>query len=277
MTCYRSILLCGGDRRQLCIAQALREEGDTVYTLGLDDAEAIPWEHVARADVIILPLPCSKDGIHLFAPLCKTAIPLEELFGRIQPSQLVFGGKCQNLPAYQHRIYDYYSREELMILNAIPTAEGAVQLAMESMDTTVWGCRTLILGYGRIGKVLAETFSHLGARVTVEARKPDQITWIALAGYQPLWLEDLAYSIDAFDLIINTVPYPLLDAGLLQKTKKSVLIIDLASCDGLDYDAAAAFNRRAVHALSLPGKVAPKTAGIFIKDTIMNMLREREV
>lgn len=70
----------------------------------------------------------------------------------------------------------------------------------------------------------------------------------------------------------------ILDQEHLLALSDHALIIDLASNPGgVDFDAASAMGRRVIHALSLPGKVAPITAGDMIKDTICNILEEQEV
>ena len=46
---------------------------------------------------------------------------------------------------------------------------------------------------------------------------------------------------------------------------------------GVDFAAAQQSGLNVIWALSLPGKVAPRTAGNIIKDTILNMIHEMEV
>lgn len=53
------------------------------------------------------------------------------------------------------------------------------------------------------------------------------------------------------------------------------LVIDLASRPGgVDFAAAAELGVRCVWALSLPGKVAPVTAGRYIMDTVYHIMEE---
>lgn len=75
--------------------------------------------------------------------------------------------------------------------------------------------------------------------------------------------------------MLNTVPALIFDEQLLMNTDKDTLFIDLASKPGgIDKAAATSFDIDVIHALGLPGKTAPKTAGIIIKNTIVNMLEE---
>ena len=67
-----------------------------------------------------------------------------------------------------------------------------------------------------------------------------------------------------------------MDEARLWKLQSDALIIDLASKPGgVDFDTASRLGRKTVWALSLPGKVAPITAGDMIACTIRNILKER--
>ena len=68
------------------------------------------------------------------------------------------------------------------------------------------------------------------------------------------------------------------DAHTLAKTASNALVIDLASMPGgVDFRAAERLGIKAIHALSLPGKVAPKTSGIIIKNAVYNIIREAKL
>ena len=54
----------------------------------------------------------------------------------------------------------------------MPTAEGAIQLAMEELPITLHGARVLVIGYGRLGRVLADRLAGLKARVSVAVCRP---------------------------------------------------------------------------------------------------------
>ena len=80
---------------------------------------------------------------------------------------IVFGGKIgQTLKDYCERsqieLIDYFEREELAVLNAVPTAEGTLQLAMEELPTTLFGSNCLVTGFGRISKVLVKLLTAMG-------------------------------------------------------------------------------------------------------------------
>lgn len=164
------------------------------------------------------------------------------------------------------------------IANAVPTAEGAIEIAMTETPITIHGSKCLVTGYGKIGKILSKMLCGLGAQTYVEARKYADLAMIEGHGYEPLALGELKSRIGEFDIIFNTVPAMIFDENILKNVKKDALIIDLASKPGgVDFEAAKELGVRVIWALSLPGKVAPTTSGAIIKDTIMNMLKEMEV
>ena len=144
---------------------------------------------------------------------------------------------------------------------------------MEQTDITLCGSNILILGFGRIGKVLAKMLDGIGANVYCEARKPQDLAWIQSYGYIPIDLKKLDDNLNKFDIIINTIPSVVLDANNLDKIKEDCLIIDLASNPGgVDREEVKKRKIKFVWALSLPGKVAPVTSAKYIKETIYNVL-----
>ena len=146
---------------------------------------------------------------------------------------------------------------------------------MTNTPYTLRGSKCLIIGYGKIGKVLSAALKELGADVTASARKYSDLAWIKTNGLNGVQTAAIGEIADRFDIIFNTVPSLVLNFKVLSKTKPDVLIIDLASRPGgVDFDTADDLNRKVIWALSLPGKVAPRTAGEIIKDTLLNILEE---
>ena len=281
-----NIWVAGGDLRQLALARLLAEDGHTVHTYALDGGPEPPpggsagLEGVEKADCVILPLTVTAGGGRLNAPLSRRAVPLHTVLDCLSPGQFLCGGRpdseaCALAAARGLTIRDYFAREELAVANAVPTAEGAVQLAMEQLPITIHGARVLVIGFGRVGKLTAQRFAALGAKVSVAARSYDQLAWGRAMGFGTEHLEQLGGWLCGYDLIVNTVPAPVLGREPLEDVKPGCLILDLASSPGgVDRTAAQALGLTVIHALSLPGKVAPLTAGAAIKDTICNMLRE---
>ena len=275
------IWVVGGDRRQETAARLLAADGWQVHTYALPGpAEARNPAGIGRADCIVLPLPVTRDGVTLNAPAAAEPIPLEELFPLFQPGQVMLGGQIPPdllaLGASRGLVMgDYFLREELAVANAVPTAEGALQLAMEHLPVTLHGARVLVTGFGRVGQITAQRFAALGSRVTVAARSPGQLAMARASGMDPLPLGELTAGVLSFDLVVNTVPAPLLTRPVLAALPAGCLILDLASQPGgTDFGCAKALGLTAIHALALPGKVAPVTAGTAIKEALSLMLCE---
>ena len=208
---------------------------------------------------------------------------LSEVLGGLAKDSVLFAGKAdaELIDACRRtniRVIDYGEREELAIMNAVPTAEGALDLAMSNTSRTLFGSKCMVIGYGKIGKILSADLRALGASVTATARKYSDLAWIEANGLRAARTADLSDIVGEFDIIFNTVPHMVLDFKALSKTRRDVLIIDLASRPGgVDFEVARELERRTIWGLSLPGKVAPETAGGIIKSTLINILEELEV
>ncbi len=278
--------IIGGDKRQIALAESISEDGYNVYVAGFEKInfyngiiKATVNDVILNSDYIILPLPVTKDYITLNAPFSETKIILNDQIAEKMKGKKVYCGMASKL--YQTseiweeiELYDYFEREEYMVKNAVPTAEGAIEIAMREYYGTINGSKCLVAGFGRIGKVLSSMLEGLGAKVTVSARKPKDLAWIESLGYQAVKTSKISET-KGYDLIFNTIPAMTFDAHTLALSAEDSLIIDLASVPGgVDFEAAQRMGIKSIQALSLPGKVAPKAAGEITKFTIYNMIEE---
>lgn len=203
-----------------------------------------------------------------------------DLFQRLRPEQRILAGQVK---AQQHGegkryglvLEDYFLREELTVANAAATAEAAVQIAMEQLEHTLLGMECLVLGFGRIGKLLSHRLTGMGARVTATARKAEDLAWIRAYGFQAEETTDLDGKLGTYGVIFNTVPHPVLGTQLLSQLKTGCLCVDLASQQGIDLAAAEELGLPALWARSLPGRFLPCTAAETIRDTVYHILSER--
>lgn len=281
-------VLIGGDMRQLKLAQLLRANGHHVSTYALSAplppgvTPLASLSHASSSAAVILPLPLSLDQLCLNAPLFETPISLERLFSELSPSQKILGGfidpstfalaKSHNLT-----LADYYTQEELIIAGAAATAEGAIMLTMTETDTMLSGSSALVLGFGRIGKLLAHKLHALNAKVSVCARKYSDLAWIKAYGYTPIPLTELDNHLHQFSLIYNTAPTPLFDLRRLALFHPDSLYIELASAPyGIDFTAAKNLGLRTILAPGLPGKVSPTSSAHALKETLYHILAQEE-
>lgn len=283
--------IIGGDLRIIKLAKMLADEGNTVYTFGLEKAEELKGhenivftEKLSKAipedvEIVIGPIPFSSNGVNINAPFSNNEISIRELVHYLNAKILIAGSiipEVYNMANDEYvEIIDIMKREELAVLNTISTAEGTIEIAIANTNKIIHGSKVLILGFGRIGKVLARKMAGLSAKVTCAARKDEDLAWIRAYGHNETNINTLSDNLGEFDIIINTVPHLILNKERLQYVKEDCLLIDLASNPGgIDKKEVKERNLKLIWALALPGKVAPVTTAEFIKDTIYNILKE---
>lgn len=275
----KSFGVIGGDRRLLYCARSIADDGYCVKLCGFEQCsdrlglESGSFKEVVSAsDAVLLPLPCSRDGKSIHAPFSpeKLTVGQEEL--ELLQTKPVFAGMKSRLPFEPGRVFDYGAREEFAVENAVPTGEGAIEIAMREYEGTIHGSECLVIGYGRIGRVLSDMLCGLGARVTVSARSLRDRAFIAAKGCRAMASDELS---GHYDLVFNTAPALVLDACTLARVASGAVVIDLASMPGgVDDLAAQRLSIKTIHALSLPGKVAPKSSGMIMKNAVYHIIRE---
>lgn len=269
--------LVGGDRRQQYLAEQLTADRHTVHTAALSNS--VDLSALQQGDCVVLPMPPSDSTGMLHAPMISEKIPICTVLATLHPEQYIFAGK---VPPILHRqaaefgltIHDYLLRDELAIANAVPTAEGALQLAMEVLPSTIHKSRVLVVGFGRVGQCTAARFHALGAEVTVVARHAGQLALSESIGCSPLPLRLLGQTGEHWDLIINTVPSPVLGQEQLVGAGQPVLMELASPPGGFDMEWVEASGLRHIPAPGLPGKVAPAAAARAIRTTLFAMLEE---
>jgi len=285
----RGVAVLGGDRRQVMVAEALLGSAAWVKTLGLTNLPPLPRlspasglkEALTGAEVVILPISGADDRglVRCSDPAVQIKVDAG-FFGLIERKALLVTGK---LPFFLKqmaiergiRVCEYAEHDAIAIPNAVPTAEGAIQLMMEETPFTVDSSSCLVLGFGRVARALVSRLLALGANVTVAARNPEQLADAGGMGCAPLPLSELAGEIGQAEVVFNTIPALVLPDALLQKMAPDTLIIDLASAPGgVDFEAVDRYGIRAILALGLPGKVAPLTAGRILATKLPGLIKQ---
>ncbi len=280
----------GGDLRIIELVKILAKENNIVYTYGLEKAEQLKnldnviiceklTQVVKEAEVVIGPIPFSSNGKEINTPFSDVSISIRELMHTLNAKILIAGTISPEVYDMANdeyiEIIDIMKREELAVLNTVSTAEGTIEIAISNTNKILHGSKVLILGFGRIGKVLARKMAGLSARVTCAARKDEDLAWIKAYGHDATNINTLGENLSDYDIIINTVPHLILTKERMEYVSEECLLIDLASNPGgIDKKAAKDRNLKLIWALALPGKVAPVTTAEFIKDTIYNILKE---
>ena len=268
-------LILGGDLRSRYLALEAARAGHKVQTIGLGECGesviSVDPQGAAPADTVVLPFPIAAQADALPAPLEHRSIPLQEVSHVIRGT--VWGGRVsdalqailvENGASYQ----DPNVLEPFSIANAYPSAEGAIVSAFARSGGCVAGSRCLIVGYGRIGRVLARLLVAWNAQVCVAARKCDARAWAHAEGCRAVGMDELAEAAAWADVVFQTAPVMLADAALLRQMRPGTLVSDLTR-NGVDLAAAEGTGVIAWRDSGIPGRYAPETAGKILYETIV--------
>jgi len=281
------IAVLGGDDRELVLISELVRMSATVVVVGFPRDKIVHGafavntveEACKNAEVIILPLPgTTSDGTIRAVYAEDNLVLTEKAISSISKNALVIIGSARPFlkewaERYGFHLMEVIDMDEIAILNSIPTAEGAIQIAMEETTTTIHGSHTCIIGFGRVGITMARTLKALGSEVTVVARNEGQLARAYEMGCRRAGFHDLREIMQETNVVFNTVPYLVLDKELLRYANPDVLIIDLATQPGgTDFEAANNFGLKAILAPGLPGKVAPAFAGKILADVMPRLI-----
>jgi len=277
------ILIAGGDQRQLYCAERLSADF-AAAVLGFDDEYITEDITAVKADTdsgrrygcAVLPVvPLDSSG-NVNTPCSNTALSAAEVRGMLRPDALIFAGKADEQLRrvfFGMEICEYLNCGELVLRNAVPTAEGVVQIALEELPVTINGLKVLVVGMGRCGSVIAALFRNFGADVTAAVRSGSGAAKARIAGVRSVRMEDMGAD---YGLVINTVPSLVFDRERLSGFGRDTLFIDIASKPGgVDMEAARELGIKAVWALGIPGRTAPVTSGEIIAETVAEKLAER--
>ena len=270
--------IIGGDERMARLARLLEADGHAVRAFALEKARpcaASAAQALEGADCAVLPLPCTRGGA-LSAPLSEQGHRMESILSHAAPGTIVCAGQaagiaplCQSLGL---SLTDYFQREELVVKNALLTAEGTLSLLLEN-SRSLAGRKILLCGFGRISRLLAPRLLALGAQVSVAARSLPDLAWAECMSCQALDLKKRP-GLGGFDYAVNTIPAPIFGEEALGALAPAELI-ELASPPyGFDAGAAARLGLKLTVASGLPGKTAPESAAAAIRDTIYHILEE---
>ncbi len=285
-----TVAVVGGDSRMLEHMRLARLAGATVQHYGsvpgATEAAGQPGasslvEAVKGARIISCPIPGVGDDDAVYAKYTPERLWMTtEVLQGAAPGALLF--TCWSTPRMDAwakgtpvEIVAYGEDDALSILHAVPTAEGALRVAIENTEDTILGMKVLCLGLGRVGISVAQAFEGLKARVTLAARNPAQLARAWAMNADPLELADLGERIGEFPLIVSSASGRVLGEKLLVRTRTDAVIIDLCSPPGsVDFDAAKALGRKVIWARAQAGS-APRRAGHDEWHVLMRIVRER--
>lgn len=279
------ILVAGGDKRNVYLADIFKKDGYKVSVCGFGEdisfAEGIiRVENIKKDapewDIIVLPLPVSFDGITLNTPYCNECLYVDEILSCTKKDCIVTGGRVGNEINLRHPfIIDYSKRDDFAFLNAVPTAEGAIEAAMKETPKTLADLSCLVTGFGKCSRALATRLKAMESTVHIFARSAKDLAHAECMGFKGFYLSELEKCINKYDMIFNSVPFGIFCKNTIEKMKASCVFIDIASAPGgIGEDADK--SKINYHFLpGLPGKYSPCSAAEIIKKVISAILLEK--
>ncbi len=276
-------LILGGDNRSLYVGEYLEKKGHNVCYYAFNETDCFESlnQAIKEATCVILPLPLTRDRVTLNTPLFDETVLLSDISALVTADKTIFGGQlpksfCEELNTKGVFYCDYFLLDELAIYNAVPTAEGVVDILITELPITIHSMNVAVSGYGKIGKIISQTLKNLGANVTVFARKEKDLADAFCRGFDSKSFESMLSEYYVFDAFINTVPARVIGEAQLSKLNPDCVLIETASAPfGIDFQVAKEKAFHIIKASSLPGKVAPKTAGGIIGRSILPIITKR--
>lgn len=287
--------ILGGDFRNVELVKLLAKEKNIVYTYGLEkEIQKLESDNIIicddikelqETDIVITSIPLSKDNININMPLniYGKESKIDEAL-KVMNNKLIFTGSVSSeilrkFKLYNIEILDIMKNEEFAVLNAIPTAEETIRIIIDNTKKVLHNTNCLIMGYGRIGKVLAKKLNALSVKVECLVSDNMEKIWCRVEGYNYIEFENIKNKSDLlkkYDIIINTIPKIIL-TDELKEIRKDTLIIDLASKPyGIDRSIVKQENLNFIEALGLPGKSAPITVAENMYELIKNIILKRQ-
>lgn len=271
----KAVLLAGGDRRSTELARLLAARPEfLVFALGLGEGLPRPEEGF-QADILILPVPATSDGVCLKAPQAGEKLPIETALSFIKPGGKVYGGLTgagKGIPALCAErgaaFTDFLADEAFTRLNAEATAEVMLALLILDLPVCLPEAKVVVLGGGRIAKGLAKRLIACGAGCTLAARNPAQRAEAEALGAETAPLDRLSDILPGADAVLNTIPAPVVDGETAARIPPQALIYELASAPG-GFTPEALRIRAVKPALSLPGKYAPLSCARWMERLIL--------
>jgi dipicolinate synthase subunit A len=284
------VAFLGGDARHLEIIQKFIELDANVVLIGFEQIDhqftgvskaKLTKETLQKVDVLILPVVGTDDNGNVESIYSNDKFVLnDEYMGSLPKQAKIYTGLAKpylKKVCKDHGIelIELFDRDDVAIYNSIPTAEGALMMAIQNTDITIHGSQCMILGFGRTGLTLAGMLQRLGAHVKVGVQQPDQFARASEMSFQPFYTKNLYEEVLNIDIIFNTVPDIMLTAHVITHIPHRAIIIDLASKPGgTDFRFAEKRGIKALLAPSLPGIVAPKTAGLILAKTLSQLIQD---
>lgn len=266
----KTIGLIGGDLRQRYVAEVL--EMPVVYFANesINEKETVTKanylsELFLESDLIIVPIPFSRDNKHVFTKYFVDSISINSFITNLNKNNIIIGGPftdeiMQEIKKQKAKVIDITALETFKMKNSIPTAEGVLAEIIHKLNSTINNSNGLILGYGYCGKRLALNLKDLGANIDIYTQNAIEQRSATVKDF------NLVHHFEHtkhYDYIINTIPKEIMSQEeILDSTE---FFIDITEAYQMDHDCF-------VKMRGIPGRFSPKSAGKIIGEIINDLV-----
>lgn len=248
------------------------------YFLELNGVENKYIYSFENADVYIVPTPFTRDGIYVNSPL-KEPVSILEFVEHLDDKSIVFsGGVCPEiielLSAKSVKVFDYLKDSEMTLYNANLTANGLLHDIIEFTPFSLMNTKVLILGYGNCGKSIAAMLRPLVQTVNVYDHTERNMEKVIEDGLNEIYYNELEKALLQCNVVINTVPEPILTDLHLSSVNEITYFFEIASHPfGFQKELFHKYNLNLIYCPGLPGKYTPMCAGKRIATYIITKLK----
>lgn len=283
------IAALGGGPRDRPLLERLVELGFKVTTLG-DPPFPLRGIQVTTslgsllkgASILLLPASGVDATGRIKEPFCREVMIDDTFLASVEKNTILFVGHGerglkQKTKEHSIPLVEFLHVDTVATLNAIPTAEGAIMIALQELPTTLSGTSAIILGLGRIGLSLGWRLKALNVTVLGANRSKKGLFKGVDLGLTVIPLQEIEPFLRDVRLLFNTIPAPVFGYSELKQLRKDTILIDLASAPGgIDFHAAESLDLKASLYPGIPGRFFPEMAGRILAQTLPPIM-EREV
>ncbi|MCL5015857.1 MAG: hydroxyacid dehydrogenase [Firmicutes bacterium] len=274
------VVVAGGDARDAWLCRFLEDQGYEVKSFGFHVEGVRPFcPKDAPLNIFIGPM-TGIDAQGRMETVDGEVVLSSDILHSMSEGAVVAAGLIaspikERAKSLGIKTIEYRNQTTFMWLNAVPTAEGAIKSAIGRSGFTLYHRPIAVLGFGRVGSILALRLQAYGAMPEIFDRAVEKRAMASAMGFpvhslDPKWCPPV-------DGVFNTIPAPVLTRQWAEATDP-VWIIDLASKPGGLHpsiaDDAAILSRYESY-LGVPGHIAPRRAAEIIWETLASILQDQ--
>lgn len=230
---------------------------------------------ISGDNILVLPI----QGIDKNGKIFGSDIDFCEYVGENNFSLVITGKKTllfENIiEKFGIKSYSYLEDLQFQLINTILSVEGSISDLIANTDFSLYNAKVLILGYGKIGKILSKHLKKMGSEIVIACRDQKDIISAYMNEYKVVNINDISNKcLSTVNIIVNTIPVNILTDNQLTKINNSCYFLDVASKPGaLLSEQNKQIKFKFKQLLGIPGLYSPKSAAKAIYSSLKTFLR----